>query len=442
LFSVYAMKVDIHYGKGILSLRIPEKNVERIIRPWQGQSRPARAVLAESLQDDQAEQFKRQIAGKRVCVLTEDGTRDGAGETLFEDILSLLKPASQLIFLICTGTHDAETPENNRIKRQLRSAAESVGLRNYAIHTHDCQQDDFVNAGLTSRGTEVLYNARADEADIFLVFSDMKTHYFAGYSNPVKNFVPGICAFKTAEQNHSLALDDRSTFGIHPWHSDSGRRDNQCAADQLEAMQMIVKDRPVYTFATISTDGKVQWARFGRVRQVTSEGFGKIDEQNTHTVKPVSKLIVSPGGFPNDVSLYIAQRALELSKNAVLDGGEVLFLAACEKGVGEQRTIDNFYNILTAPIAQVLKSIKGGYKMYSHKPYKFAQLIRRLDKIWIHTQISDELVEAAHLHPAHNPQKIVDAWLQQQPDVKITIVDGANRIALYSENNCSFPRQP
>ncbi len=39
--------------------------------------------------------------------------------------------------------------------------------------------------------------------------------------------------------------------------------------------------------------------------------------------------IVSPGGLSNDEDLYIAQRALELTRAAVTDGGEVLFLAAC-----------------------------------------------------------------------------------------------------------------
>jgi hypothetical protein len=44
----------------------------------------------------------------------------------------------------------------------------------------------------------------------------------------------------------------------------------------------------------------------------------------------------------------------------------------------------------------------------------------------------DEMVLAAHLFPAHEPQAVVDDWLTEQPDTKITIVDGANKIALYS----------
>ncbi|MHC4755754.1 MAG: hypothetical protein ACYTBP_11485 [Planctomycetota bacterium] len=44
----------------------------------------------------------------------------------------------------------------------------------------------------------------------------------------------------------------------------------------------------------------------------------------------------------------------------------------------------------------------------------------------------DELLESAHLKPTHNPQQIVNGWLADDPDTKITIVDGANKIALYS----------
>jgi len=182
---------------------------------------------------------------------------------------------------------------------------------------------------------------------------------------------------------------------------------------------------------TITTSGEVRWARFGLIEKVSSEAFSIVDERNTHTVKPVGRLIVSPGGLPNDIDLYIAQRALELTKNAVTDGGEILFLSACPNGIGEKQTMENFYNRLTAPIDQILKSIEGEYELYSHKPYKFAQMLRRLRRIWMYSEIPGNLVEAAHLHPTHQPQAVVDNWLAEQPNVKIIVVDGANKIALY-----------
>ena len=50
----------------------------------------------------------------------------------------------------------------------------------------------------------------------------------------------------------------------------------------------------------------------------------------------------------------------------------------------------------------------------------------------MHSDIPEAQVEAAHLHPTANPQNVVNNWLAEDPDVKITVVDGANKIALYA----------
>ncbi len=432
------MKIDLHYGKGIVSLQIPEVNLGPIIRPWQDEGDADNITLMrQAMMGDDIEHFQNAIAGKRLCVLLDDGTRDNPFGDIFGPLFSALRTSSFVRFLICTGTHDPDTPENEIIREQIVKAAGENGISNFDIHTHDCQYDQFVDAGTTSNGTQVLYNALVDDANVLLTLSDVKVHYFAGYSNSIKNFVPGICAFETAEQNHSLALDEKSTFGLHPWHQDESRRANPLAADQLEGMQLITKNRPVYTLTTITTSRQIRWAQFGPVERVTREAFSAVDQKNTHTVTPHGRLIVSPGGLPNDVDLYIAQRALELTKNAVTDDGEVLFLSACPNGIGEQKTMENFYNRLIHPLDKVLPSIESQYKLYSHKPYKFAQMIRRLRRIWMHTEISDDLIEAAHLYPTHDPQSVVDGWLAEQPNVKITIVDGANKIALHAADSAS-----
>jgi len=140
------------------------------------------------------------------------------------------------------------------------------------------------------------------------------------------------------------------------------------------------------------------------------------------------------------MSLYIAQRALELTKNAVKDGGEILFVAACPDGIGEKQTIENFYNRLTAPIDEILKSIESGYQLYNHKPYKFARMIHRLRRIWMYSEIPDSLIEAAHLYSTCEPQVVVDHWLAEDPDAKIRVVDGANKIALYPLKSSKFER--
>lgn len=263
------MKVDLHYGKGVTSLQIPEANVGQIIRPWQNEGKADNiTLLRQAMADKEVDNFRDEIAGKRLCVLIDDGTRDEPFDDIFGQLFRVLRRSLLVRFLICTGTHNPETPENSRIREQIEKAAKNAGIGDFMIHAHDCEHDRFINAGQTSRGTETMFNVLANDAEVFLVLSDIKVHYFAGYSNPIKNFVPGICAYETAEQNHMLALDERSTFGIHPWHREGPRfagthrsrrasalrqPSNPLAEDQLEGMRLIVKDRPVYALATITT---------------------------------------------------------------------------------------------------------------------------------------------------------------------------------------------
>lgn len=424
------MKVDLRYGTGVVSLRVGDANVQEIIRPWDGtESEDAAGDVRETIAR-QAGTFAEETAGKRVCVLVDDGTRDEPLVDVLVPVCEMLRRAASVQFLICTGSHSSETAKNGQIRRDIEKVGAEAGLGVTGVHIHDCQSERVIDVGRTSRGTQVLVNALADEADLFVVVSDVKVHYFSGYSNPVKNFVPGICAFRTVEQNHSLALMEESTHGVHPWHPDPERRDNPVAADQVEGMQLIARGRPVYALVMISAARRLIWARFGPIEEASAESFRVTDERNIRTVRPATRLIVAPGGLPNDEDLYIAQRALELTRAAVMDGGEVLFLAACPNGIGEAQTLANFYDRLTAPLEEVVRSIQQDYVLYSHKPYKFAVMIRRLRRIWMHTQIADDLVEAAHLYPAHDPQAVVDGWVAEQGDVKIVVVDGGNKVAL------------
>lgn len=424
------MNVDLHYGTGVVSVRVADRNVQEIIRPWDGQqSQDAVGDLRDTIASEGGA-FPDAAAGKRVCVLLDDGSRDEPLAFVLPPVCRLLRRAAAVQFVICTGTHKAQTPKNEQIHCDVEEASRDAGLTVTRIHTHDCQSDNVTDVGRTARGTQVLVNALADEADVFLVVSDVKVHYFSGYSNPVKNFVPGISAFRTVEQNHSLALLEESTHGAHPWHPDPNRRDNPVAEDQVEGMQLIARDRPIYALAMISAARRLIWARFGPIQETSAASFRVTDERNIRAVTPASRLVVAPGGLSNDEDLYTAQRALELTRAAVIDGGEVLFLAACPNGIGEPHTLPNFYNRLTPPLDEVIRSIQQDYVLYSHKPYKFAQMIRRLRRIWMHSQISDNLVEAVHLRPAPDPQAVVDGWVAEQGDVKIVFVDGANKVAL------------
>jgi len=424
----------VTYGDGTIKLRIPEGNLAGFIEP-----RPAKTTsdvlsgIEQVLNNPHGPPLSDISKSRSVCVLVEDHTRDAPHWAMISAVVPHLKNANHVQFIVTTGSHEVNHPENLQIVEMIRGAAEDVKLANYDVTIHDCESPDMVDLGKTSRGTPVLVNARAVQHDVYVSLSDMKAHYFAGYSNVVKNFLPGVCGFKTIEANHALALNPRSTFGVHPLHPDENRRDNPLADDMREAMKIITKNARVFLVAVVSSNRKLVWADAGLPEPVTARGMELLDETSSFVVTPRTRIIVSPGGYPQDKSLYHAQRAIELTKNAVLDGGQILVLAECRDGVAPESAIENFYNKLTAPLDDVIKSISDQYHLYEHKAYKFAELLKRVSRVRLYSKLDEDTVQRAHLDRVEDPQAVIDEWINEDPNVQILVMDKGNKIAVYAD---------
>ena len=289
------MDLQLHYGLGHVRFKIPKANLAGFISPQKGNI----SSMTDSVKQAVAKMsviLSDCIDARCLGILLPDGTRDFPVQAVLQQLLPLCRKARCVLFYICTGTHNADTPGNGRFIECIHAESAKAGIGQFEMILHDCQSSPLVSAGTTKRGTQVIYNKRLDDADCFVVLSDVKHHYFAGYSNPIKNFMPGLCAFETTRQNHSWTMDPRSRAGVHPWHSNPDLRDNPLARDQLEGMEMIASGRDVFSLVTISSEGAVQWADFGPVQTVSAEAFDRVDGWNLIKVPAVRKMIVSAGG--------------------------------------------------------------------------------------------------------------------------------------------------
>jgi len=426
------MRVKVTYGDDKIELDIPDENLAGVVTPRQTKTLPdTQAELERVLHNPHGPHLEDLVKSKSVCVLVEDHTRDEPHWELISAVAPLLRDANGVQFIVTTGSHVVDHPLNHEIVGMIKRAAEENRLR-YRVKIHDCYEPDMVDLGTTSRGTPVIVERDAIGHDVYVALADMKAHYFAGYSNALKDFLPGICAFKTIEANHAMALDPRSTFGVHPFHPNPERRDNPLADDMREATEIITKGAQVFTLSVVTADKKLVWADAGTLEPVIARGIEVLDEIAAFTVETVPRIVVSPGGYPQDKSLYHAQRALELTKNAVSDGGEILFVAQCRDGVAPEKAVENFYKKLTAPIDEVIAAIKGKYHLYEHKAYKFAELLKRVSAVKMYTELDRETVEAVHLQKVDDPQGVIDEWIQEDPQVKIMVLDKGNKMAIYA----------
>ena len=419
-------KIQIPYDRTHIEIDLPEKNIAYL-----GTVRDQKQIAPVTWQHDAP---LHEMAGdKKVLILLADATRDIPFHTIIDHLfLSLGKAPRTVTLCLATGTHDGENDENYAILAHAKNRADNYGIPLTATLIHNCHTNQCVNAGKTSFGNEILVNKVVREHDFILIHADMKHHYFAGYSNPIKYIIPGICAFQTIERNHALALDPHSTFGHHPLHPDVSRRSNPVSQDMWEGFQLVTKNIPVYVVLTISAARNIIWQQSGLLTDVIAQGMRAVDEKMGIKLTPTDHLIVNCGGYPNDESFYTAQRALELTKNAVRDDGEILFIAGCCNGIGPAKSIENFYTPLKDNIPVLLNQYARTYKMYTHKVYKFAQLIDRINNLYIYSMLPDEKISAIHSQPVKNIQDVINCWLAKEKNCKINIILDGNKIAVYA----------
>ena len=268
------MEVTLAYGDREIKLKIPDENLAGYIAPKQIKLISDIAKeLDRVMNNPHGPLLSDLVSSKSVCVLVEDHTRAEPHLELLQAVTPSLIDANRVVFIITTGSHEVEHPENIKITQMIKKAAQDAKLSNYSIYIHDCFNDDFVDLGKTSRGTPVLINSHAAGHDVYVALADMKAHYFAGYSNALKEFLPGVCAFESIEANHSMALDPKSTFGMHPYHPDQEKRSNPLADDMREAMEMITKNSQIFTLSVISSGDKLVWADAGQLEPVIAGGI-------------------------------------------------------------------------------------------------------------------------------------------------------------------------
>ena len=198
-----------------------------------------------------------------------------------------------------------------------------------------------------------------------------------------------------------------------------------------EAFATFARGRPAFALVTVTVGGRAIHAEVGPLRDVSARAFAVADQAASVPVPLAAYLVVSAGGAPQDATLYLAQRAIELTKVAALDGAEILWLAECAEGIADgDAARENFYDELTRPLPEVLARIRGGYRLYQHKAYKLAELMTRIAALHLTSNLVDDAVRAIHLVPASNPQALVDSWIARDPHARIAFFDEANRLSV------------
>jgi len=327
------MKISLEQGRGSINFTIPKEKVLEVI---QGKNIPplAHDKLLEIIDQGIQASAPKDIRNKTCAVIIPDDTRLWARGDLF--VPRIIKTLSkmglafeQIKIIIALGTHEDISPDNFA---DLAGAycTEHVKILNSA----SLDKNRLINIGTTYKGTPLFVTKEAWEADHIIIFGGILHHMLAGFGGGRKYILPGIAGELSIRHNHSLAIckDGRP----HPMVRQAKLWGNPVNEDLMDGANLFLKDKTsCYVAVAANGKGELFYGAVGDVHDTFMEGCRKLNQACCVQVADKGDFVLfSAGGHRADGQLYQATKALFNAVNVVKEGGQILFTAGCEQGIG------------------------------------------------------------------------------------------------------------
>jgi len=292
-----------------------------------------------------------------VLIVVSDATRATASAQIVNLFVRRLiqggvSPANVAI-IFATGIHRRVTQLE---KAELLTPFILQRIRTIDHDAHDHEQ--LAQLGATMRGIPVILNKALHEFSRIVIISGVNFHYFAGFSGGRKSICPGLAAAETIEATHLLALDFAKggrRSGVGPGLLDGNAVNEECE-------EIAARVAPAFTINTIVGSDKRAIAVYcGDWRQAHRAACGRYLQLRSKQLTDKRDLvIVSCGGYPHDLNLIQAHKALEMASTACKDGGTIILLAECRDGLGRS----NFMQWFDSPDSRSLEMrLKDHYEV-------------------------------------------------------------------------------
>jgi nickel-dependent lactate racemase len=124
-----------------------------------------------------------------------------------------------------------------------------------------------------------------------------------------------------------------------------------------------------------NSKGEIVKAFAGDLEQAFLEATKLVDEMYRVTIdRRADIVVVSAGGYPTDINLYQAYKALDNALEVVKRGGTIIMVAECPEGHGNQA----FYDWMTRleDLKKVEREIKRHFELGGHKAYYLLKALR------------------------------------------------------------------
>lgn len=266
-----------------------------------------------------------------VLIVVSDATRATASAQVVNLLVRRLVQAGvspgNMAVIFATGIH---RPVSEKEKVELLTPFIVQRLR---IMQHDAHDPSKLSTlGTTETGVAVEVNSALREFSRVFLTGGITFHYFAGFTGGRKSICPGLASAKTTEATHMLALDFET--GGRRTGVQTGRLDGNAVHEECERVASMIA--PAFSINTIVDEKKsalkVFCGEWRLAHRVACDYY--LEQYSVAIPEKRDIVIVSCGGFPHDINLIQAHKALDMAALACKDGGTIILLAECSDGLG------------------------------------------------------------------------------------------------------------
>ncbi len=376
------------YGKGEIPLYFPENIINYdIFYPPAANKKAYSADDVRQLLNDYPFKITPQ---SKISIAINDKTRPLRYDVLLIPLLLYLKERGILdraiTLYVATGTHAPF------LQKELHDFIPYEVTRRYEIICHDCDANEQLSyLGKTKMGTPIWINKKFLSADTKIALGNIEPHHFMGFSGGIKTVAIGLGGRATIEANHHLLLQP---FTI------AGEYERNPMRQDIEAIGDFNSD--VLCLNSVMNYKKdVLQVFLGSPREVMQKGIPESQSLTQVKIPPVYDLVIaSAGGYPKDINLYQAQKALSNACMICKDGGSIILVAECREGNGNQKYANFMQNKIN--FQQVLDEFEQiPFQIGPHKAYLIARQGLH-HHLYLLSCMPDEVVQQYLFSPLHS----------------------------------------
>ncbi len=394
-------QLDLKYGRGTLPFQVQPDRF-KVLRSSSLPDPLSDVEIGDRFDDPIGSARLEEIIepGSSVLFLVSDATRQtGSGQIVNLLVRRLIANGIMpfdIAVIFATGIHRSVTEEE---KKQLLTPFIAQRVKTLDHSPRDLMR--IVRMGETTGGIPVELDRALTEYDHLILIGGISFHYFAGFTGGRKLICPGLASARTIAETHKLAFDCESLArrdGVGPGllAGNAVHEAFEDAASKVRvsfAVNSFVDERGAVT--DLFCGDRVR-SHQAACSEYVARNTVSIDEKR-------DLVIVSCGGWPRDIDLIQAHKAIDAAAQACADGGTIVLVGECAEGLGREDLLDWFTSANSGALARRLCQ---KYQVSGQTAWSLMEKTERY-RICAVSSLENEVLTKAGITPVASVEEVV-----------------------------------